>query len=263
MKVLVLGASGMLGHRVAELLSDIAIPLTREEYEAGDSLQKYELTKTDWVINCIGVIPQKQPERDMLYRINADFPNRLANGTRARVLQIATDCVFDGKTGSYTESSPKNATDDYGKSKALGEHPSFMNLRTSIVGSELSGKKSLFEWLRNQPDNAKIKGYINHYWNGVTTDAFARVVRAVINQDMFFRGYHHLVPKGTIRKYELIRLMAERAGRQDLEIIPSIEKYCNRTLATNHPYLNEALWQAAGYYRQPTIPELINEMKVE
>lgn len=263
MKVLVLGASGMLGHRVAEQLSDIAIPLTRDEYQAGDSLDKYALTGTDWIVNCIGVIPQKEPNRETLYRINSDFPNRLANTTRARVLQIATDCVFDGQKGGYSEKSLKTATDDYGKSKALGEHPSFMNIRTSIVGSELTAKKSLFEWLRNQPANAKIKGYINHYWNGVTTDAFARVVRGVIENDIYFRGSHHLVPSDRVSKYHLLKLMAERIGRQDIDISPAIAKFCDRTLTTTHPYLNDTLWQVAGYYRQPTIQQLIDEMKVE
>lgn len=263
MTVLILGASGMLGHRVAEHLSDIAIPLTRAQYEAGDSLAKYELTENDWIINCIGVIPQKSSDPAKMLQINGYFPQGLANHTAARVIQIATDCVYDGVRGNYTEDSPKTADDDYGRSKILGEHPSFMNIRTSIVGAELEGKKSLFEWVKNQPDNAKVYGYINHFWNGVTTDAFARVVRAVIENNIFFRGTHHLVPADTMNKYRLIQLMAERANRNDLEIMPKIVKPINRTLKTNQPNLNDRLWELAGYYRQPTISELIGAMKVE
>ena len=38
-----------------------------------------------------------------------------------KVIQIATDCVFDGLKGNYTEDDKHNAIDVYGKTKSLGE----------------------------------------------------------------------------------------------------------------------------------------------
>jgi dTDP-4-dehydrorhamnose reductase len=263
-KVLVLGASGMLGHRVARQLQGLElIAPTRNEYEVGESLAKFALTDTDWVVNCIGSIPQKKPELKTLVKVNHHFPHLIATETSAKVIQIATDCAFSGDTGGYHEASHKDARDPYGISKIAGEVRSFMNLRCSIIGPELTGKKSLFEWVRTQPQSARLDGYVNHFWNGVTTDAFARVVNAVISNNLFYRGMHHLIPHDSVSKYQLIGMIAERLGRTDLEITPKITERVNRTLTTRQEMLNQVLWNAAGYQQPPTIKEMIQALGVE
>jgi dTDP-4-dehydrorhamnose reductase len=67
-----------------------------------------------------------------------------AEDSGAKVIQIATDCVFSGSNGSYLETDPHDATDVYGKTKSDGEIESsaVMQLRCSIIGRENKGKKS-------------------------------------------------------------------------------------------------------------------------
>jgi dTDP-4-dehydrorhamnose reductase len=262
-KVLVLGAGGMLGNRVVKQLNGLnVIAPTRDEYNAPESLNKFKLTKRDWVVNCIGAIPQKNYNAAEMLKLNADYPHLIAD-TEAKVIQIATDCAFNGDCGQYTEEDERDATDKYGQSKILGELPSFMNLRCSIVGSELTSKKSLFEWLRNQPEGATVSGFANHYWNGITTDAFGLIVRGLVEANFYATGTQHVIPADSVTKYELIKMFAKKLGRDDLTIMPTITGKVDRTLATVRPGLNETLWRLAGYNSAPTVQELIDSMAVE
>lgn len=264
MKVLVLGASGMLGHRVAKTLSDLEpIAPTRQEYEAYDSLDKYNLRSHDWIVNCIGAIPQKGKDADEMKRTNADFPIWLAHNTKARIIQIATDCAYSGYTGNYNELSLRDARDGYGMTKIMGEGIQALRLRCSIIGAERTAKKSLFEWVKNQPQGATINGYINHYWNGITTDAFASIVRGIIKKDLYQKFIQHLVPANSVSKYELINLILQRLGRTDIEVLPTITDKVDRTLTTFYPEVNSKLWKLGGYSHPPTIQKLVEEMAVD
>jgi len=264
MKILVLGAEGMLGHRVARALEGLnVIAPSRTDYTAPDSVARYGLTHEDYVVNCIGAIPQKNYDLNDMRRLNSEFPHFLRADGEFRIIQIATDCAFYGDTGNYSEQSLRNAHDGYGRSKILGELPSIMNLRCSIIGPELTSKRSLFEWVRTQPQGATLHGYVRHRWNGLTTDAFASIVRAVIDNDLYFAGMQHLVPRDAVTKHELIQMIARRTKRDDLNIVPEITGIVDRTLSTVRPYLNDLLWFKAGYSQAPSIQEMLSELAVD
>ena len=266
MRILVLGAEGMLGHQVVKSLVGLnVIAPKRNEYNAFDSLDQFNLRRGDVVVNCIGAIPQKGHAFPVMQVLNRDFPEFLAKHEHLMFMQIATDCVFSGQRGNYDENDIRDAEDDYGKTKMQGEifAPNWMNLRCSIIGPELSGKKSLFEWVRNQPEGATVYGYANHFWNGVTTQAFAEVVRGVIDQEFYLVGTQHLVPADEVSKYELVKMIAEKTGRKDLNIVPKIVDPVNRTLATIHPFVNEYLWEQGRYWIPPTIQQLIQDLDLD
>ena len=266
MKVLVSGAEGMLGHEVVKHLQglDLIAP-TREQYNAFDSLDHFSLTCADVIVNCIGAIPQKGYDSKAMMELNARFPKFLDENTDAMIIQIATDCVFSGKTGSYNEDNSRDATEPYGQSKIFGEMLGhrWLHLRCSIIGAEQRGKKSLFEWVRNQPYKATLYGYANHYWNGLTTRAFAQIVRGILDQEFFITGTQHLVPADQVSKYELIKMIALRTGRKDLQLIPKIVEPINRTLDTIYPSLNKELWKIAGYQTIPTVEDMVKQMELD
>ena len=284
-KILVLGGTGMLGSQVIRALkesshdvietarkhSDIA---TRIEFVAGQS-KLSELTSVidnlDYVINCIGVIKpyisdNNSHQIENAIKINALFPHELMHDSLNKgykVIQIATDCVYSGRVGNYSESDEFDALDVYGKSKSLGEVKSdkFMNLRCSIIGPEMGRSTSLWEWVVNQESKAQINGFINHNWNGLTTYAFGRICSGIISNDHFIAGTSHLVPADKVNKYELLNLIASKSLRTDLRI-KKIEApiSVDRTLRTNLPNVNEKLWKCAGYNQVPSISELIGEI---
>jgi dTDP-4-dehydrorhamnose reductase len=231
----------------------------------------HDLGPDDYVINCIGVINKSIVEesaesRQSAISINGLFPyklNALASERGFRIIQIATDCVFSGASGGYLESDKHDTTDTYGKTKSLGEVPSenMMNIRVSIIGREVSSKVSLFEWVRNQPLNSQIYGYSDHFWNGITTQAFSRICRGIIENSGFTPGTHHLVPSDAMSKFELVTAIANKIGRSDIDILerPSGNRV-DRTLATINASLNEQMWVNGGYTSIPNIASLVSDM---
>ena len=253
--VTILGSTGMLGSACATEFPKAKMP-TRREIDA----EKDTPDLTDWVINCIGSIPQREKNADMMWKVNSEFPKRI---TRSRVIQIVTDCVFDGKSGSYSETSIKNATDAYGKSKIAGEEADSMKIRCSIIGPDKSNA-SLFEWVRQQPKGAKIDGYVDHMWNGVTTQIFAKLCTGLIQEDLFLSETFHFVPADKVSKFELVKMIAIKTGRTDLTINPiETANPVDRTLITNNPEMNLRFWSLAGYAKPPSIQEMINDLRLQ
>jgi len=232
-----------------------------------------ELGESDFVINCVGVIKpyindNSASSRKNALLINGLFPyllEALATERGFKVIQIATDCVFSGIKGNYVETDFHDAVDVYGKSKSMGEVPSanMMNLRASIIGPEVGRSTSLFEWVRNQPQNARIQGYSDHHWNGVTAASFAKVCKGIVESQGFVSGVQHLIPGDTVTKSQLVNHIASKTNRRDIEIVDSPSGTAtDRTLATANSAQNLKLWTNAGYKTIPNIFDLVDEIEL-
>lgn len=288
--ILVLGASGMLGQGVLQAFKGYRGPVqatVREAaqfaYDAEVDVMEFDVSKDSLhdmagriaqgtlIVNCIGIIKpyihdDNQTERNAAVRINGLFPYDLARFAEAdghEIIQIATDCVYSGKKGQYTESDELDALDVYGKSKALGEVPSssMMHIRVSIIGPETGRSTSLFEWVKNQPANGEIGGFTDHLWNGVTTYHFGKIVRGIAETGAFKSGVFHLIPGNVVTKESLVKSIAGKAGRGDLTIIPRESGTpIDRTLSSDFRDVSDRLWQAAGYSKAPTVEDMISEL---
>lgn len=279
-KVLVLGSTGMLGSAVTQILSDSSTKLlttsrhgkNSTSFSAGsDSIEDILISfKPDWVVNCIGTIKPHINESDInsvlnAIKVNSIFPAQLSQAASkigAKVIQIATDCVYSGSKGAYLEADFHDATDVYGKTKSLGEVPAenMMHIRASIIGPELGRSTSLLEWFKNQPINSQINGFTDHLWNGVTTHAFGKLCNGIINQNLFQCGKFHVTPKDVVTKADLLKLFSKVYKRSDILISDTVSAYkINRTLSTENITQSNNLWQSAGYNAVPTIEELIYE----
>lgn len=296
MKVVIMGASGMLGSMVLDYLSrdsslkTVATVRSREVlgkmqavYPAGIEWRLLDaercseeevagvLGDAGWAVNAIGVIKpyirdDNAAEVERAILVNARFPHVLAKAAargKCRVLQIATDCVYSGARGRYTEKDSHDALDVYGKTKSLGEvySPAVGHLRCSIIGPEPRGHVSLMDWFLGQPRNGSVGGYTNHQWNGVTTLHFARLCHGVIREGLDLPHVQHVVPGGPISKADLLGCFAREYQRQDVTVTPTEAKtVIDRTLATADEALNRRLWAAAGYAQPPTVPQMVAEM---
>jgi dTDP-4-dehydrorhamnose reductase len=279
--VLILGGTGMLGHAVLEDFDGFSgnINFTSRSgsgipfdvlSDSVDSLAKF-VGSDDYIINCLGITKphiNDDNEQDIARAelVNSLFPAELASlaeYTGSRVIQIATDCVFSGRKGHYLETDAHDAEDVYGKTKSLGEVVSdnVMHIRVSTIGRELGRNTLLLEWVLSHAQGAAIPGYTDHFWNGVTTNHFAKVVKGVIENDGFKSGLSHLVPADELSKADLVRQIASAFGRSDL-IVKDTEsgKPIDRTLSTTDPVFNKGLWAGAGYPDIPTIEQLIAEI---
>ena len=269
--VLVLGAQGMLGSAVAAELRAARLDvraLARAEFDARRDDPAALLVGVDCAVNAIGILRSRIDEvgREAAFEVNAAFPYRLAEAARAggtRIIHITTDAVFAGTVGApYDERAPHDATDAYGRSKSEGEvdAPHVVNLRCSIVGPEPPPGRSLLAWLLGQPRGARVDGYANHRWNGLTTLHLARLIRAA-TEGLALPNVLHVVPADAVTKAELLALLAQAFGRDDLEIVPvDAPRAIDLRLATVHPEALAALWRAAGYAEPPTIADMVGEL---
>lgn len=274
--ILVLGAKGMLGSQVIETikLNEIELYWTKRKIETPkdllyrfsiDDLEQLvsKIPNLEYVINCIGAIPQRNSAVEN-FKVNWELPNLLeilSKKFNFKVIQIATDCVYDGSSGKYSETDLPNAEDCYGASKALGEicSSNFMHLRCSIIGNDNEGK-SLYSWLLSHKENAIVNGYTNHFWNGITTLSFAKIVNGIVLNYKFTPGTYHLVPSSSVSKYELLGLISSSENRQDLNILPyETHEKIDRTLTTVNLSLNDELWKYGGYEFVPSVKDLVHE----
>jgi dTDP-4-dehydrorhamnose reductase len=280
MRILVLGASGMLGNAMFRLLSQDAglevfgtvrsawvrrlfAPEAGRRLIAGVDVENQDAlarvfadVKAQVVVNCIGLIKQLADADDPLQAlpINAMLPHRLARLCElggARLVHVSTDCVFAGTKGNYRESDPSDATDLYGKSKFLGEvaYPHTITLRTSIIGHELGSAHGLVSWFLAQ--EGQVRGYTRAIFSGLPTVELARVVRNVVLARPDLSGLYH-VASSPIAKHDLLKLVAQVYGKA-IEIVPDDAAVIDRSL-------NADRFREASGYVPPPWPELVKAM---
>ena len=280
MKILILGGSGMLGHRLwinlrkqHEVWVSVRgehnpfphVPEFPEDHirYRVDGLYFDEVTRAlasiqpDLVINCIGLIKQMgHMARDPLFSIslNSLLPHRISlicRTAKIRMIHISTDCVFSGKRGKYTEDDISDAEDLYGRTKFLGEvhYPHCVTLRTSIIGLELKNRLGLIEWFLSR--QGTIKGFRKAIFTGFTTDELSRIILNYVIPNPDLHGLYH-VSSNPISKYDLLSC-ANIAFKKNLEILPDDEFFCDRRLDSSR------FRQITGY-QPPSWEEMIAEM---
>jgi len=199
------------------------------------------LGEVDYVINAIGVtIPFSLENPALTFFINGALPHVLANMFREKLIHVTTDCAYNGIEGfPYDENSPKSPVDIYGLSKSLGEPLNCLTLRMSIIGRELEGHTGLLDWFLAQKGKT-VKGFANHFWNGLTAKQFAKTCAAIIaNPEAFPKtGLYHIFST-PVSKYEMLQALQKKFNI-DCKIVPDYSGKLNRTLATVHE-LNSAL----------------------
>jgi dTDP-4-dehydrorhamnose reductase len=264
MKVLILGANGMLGHMVARHFMTLPYEVTYTVNSfTPDFLPRHRcipfnavtdnparLPRSDYAINCIGMIKQKADLPPELYdAVNGVFPWKLGKAERGKVIHITTDCVYGGARGEYVETDEHDAEDDYGKSKSRGENHDVLCLRTSIIGPELKTKYGLLEFVRNTL--SPLRGYTNHWWNGITTQQFAVVCQTIIEAGLWVPGLYHIFSPRDISKFELVKMISEvyDLGK---DVIP------HQTAVT----VNRTLRTTRGLCRTLNIPDILEQLRV-
>lgn len=250
-KILVIGASGMLGSVVTKYLQNTkkynVVPLTSERFDILKTpVEALEVEFEDGsenfcVVNCAGIIKPRLEWYDVedVFRINSLFPVRLAQFARnvglntdkwIDVVHISTDCVFTGKKGNYTDDDVPDATDLYGMSKSLGEceNSRSMVIRTSIIGEEVNNQYSFLEWAKANAGK-EVSGWTDHMWSGVTTLQLAKFIEDNIENSTCDEGLWHYA-SSSVSKWDLLHFIND-VYKLDLKIkkvdsgVP-----CNRTL---------------------------------
>jgi dTDP-4-dehydrorhamnose reductase len=263
MNICILGATGMLGHKLLQQLSlDFNTygtirgnPSSYSKHPLLGSLNligpidvndinsvynSIDYYKPDVIINCIGIIKQL-PEANNPVKsiyINSLYPQLLAQyciSNNIRLIHYSTDCVFSGKKGYYSESDYPDCDDLYGRTKLLGEvtESGCLTLRTSIIGRELHSHNGLIEWFLNQ-EGKSVYGYTNAIFSGLSTIEHAKILHVIISKFNNLSGVFHLAAE-PISKYDLLNMVNNKFNL-GIDIIPDDSVLCNRSLNNNKFY---------------------------
>ena len=266
MKILILGSDGMLGHVVKRYFQNNNYDVystnrdkTNENYfdvvENIKGIDKIvERIKPDVVVNCIGILNKFAEEHQALaVLINSYLPHyldELSQTANFKFIHVSTDCVFDGKKGSYSVDSPRDAYTFYGRSKAIGElqNNRSLTLRTSIVGPDENPRGiGLLQWFMKQEDIAK--GYSKVVWTGITTIQFAKCMEEAIKNNLV--GLYHVVNGKEITKADLLRLFS-KYFKKSIKIVDDDSYVSNKSLI-----LNENDYK----FNIPSYEEMVQEMQ--
>ncbi len=279
-RVLILGATGMLGHTLFERLSDHAelevhatvrdpepleghiSPDRQRSIHPGVDAARVETiqrviaeVRPAVLVNAVGIVRQVPAARDPLVSIevNALLPHRLSrlcSNAGVRLIHIGTDCVFSGAIGNYAEDARPDPVDLYGRTKLLGEPgDGALTLRTSIIGHELRSRHGLLEWFLAQ--EGTVPGFRRAVFSGLPSVELARVVAKVVIPDPGLAGVLHL-SSAPISKLQLLELIARRYDHP-LEIVPVDEPVLDRSLDSTR-------LRASTGYRPPAWPDLVDAM---
>jgi dTDP-4-dehydrorhamnose reductase len=275
-KALVLGGTGMLGHKVSEVFSSRfdtwstvrSAPqsngiLPAERVIPGVHVEDLDTVavavataRPDVIVNCVGIVKQLAAAKAAIpsIEVNALFPHRLAKlaeSVGAQMIQISTDCVFSGRKGFYSEGDEPDPVDLYGRTKQLGETECehTLTVRTSIVGRELTGANGLLEWFLLQ--SGSVRGFRRAIFSGVTTRTLAETLALVIEEHPTLNGVWHVASE-PINKYDLLREFA-RVNHRDLRIEPDDSVEIDRSL-------NDKRFRAATQTTRPAWPEMLDEL---
>lgn len=281
MRILILGASGMLGntllryfapnHEVAstfrdyEKTQDIFMKIKTKIYDGVDIYDELTLDevmkdfKPEVIMNCVGIIKQLDLSKqyyESIY-VNALLPHklvRLAEEHNAKLIHFSTDCVFTGEKGMYLESDPSDCTDLYGKSKFLGEvgySSNALTFRTSIIGHELTTCRSLVDWFLNEEDS--VNGYDKAIFSGLPTIEIAEIIdKHVLPKLNDYYGLYHLSVE-PINKYDLLTMVAKVYNKK-IKIVRDSELVIDRSL-------NSERFRSDFNYIVPSWETLIDKMR--
>jgi dTDP-4-dehydrorhamnose reductase len=283
--VVVLGATGMLGHKMFQRLRAAfpgTIASTRRAncppfnridiLQGGDVQNGTDVMDFDalggwlseirprYIVNCIGIIKQRAQAQDAIpsIAINSLLPHRLATLAAdwgGRLIHFSTDCVFSGARGNYTERDESDAHDLYGRSKFLGEiaAENALTLRTSIIGRELVEHRSLLDWFLAQKGRS-VRGFRRVIYSGVTTNHISDLVVEIISNHPELSGLYQVAGR-PVSKYDLLCQLRE-AYNVDVEIAPDDRARSDRSMS------GEKLRLAIGYTAPPW-PELVRQLAMD
>jgi dTDP-4-dehydrorhamnose reductase len=203
MKILILGHNGLLGNMVYKYFKDkYETIITNLKWETDEFKDFIIKSDADYIINCIGKIPQKKPIESDYNKVNFELPKWLDN-LGIKIIHPDTD---------------ENGNDPYSISKIKFREYNRINtkvIRTSIIGPELKGNYSFMNWFLNSEN--EVNGYINQYWNGNTTLEWSKWAEKIILDWDNFKDFITISNTDCLSKYEILKII-KKVFNKDIKI---------------------------------------------
>ena len=278
MKVLVCGASGLLGRDLCKLFRDENIEYIGTYYDRriDNGIQVNFMETNDIeraftehnITVCVNCIVERQVDNcennwPDTKKINIDIAANIAkvcNKTNTYMIHISTDYVFDGKNAPYYPDSQTNPLQNYGISKLISENrvayyaKNYTIVRVPVLYSDttilldenavtLVGKKVLNRIAQTKEDNYSVRrpNFIPD---------FCRFLLDVINSDQTTRIYHFNNPHDNVTKYEMTTMISNYLNKEN-HIEPIDEEPNDGVDRPRDTYLMDNKYNINGYTFTP------------
>jgi dTDP-4-dehydrorhamnose reductase len=232
LKVLVTGASGLLGNKIIELAkNDWTITPVHKTKSLNSNSLKLDVTDTIEVSNLLGKlkpdvvvhtasetnVDKCEIEKEQAWQINVEGTRNIAEACQkvnAKLVYISTDYVFDGEKGFYNEEDKPNPVNYYGLTKLEGEKQvieyckNYAILRTSVLYGWHPWKQNFATWIINKlKQQQEITVVEDHYNTPTLADNLAEMAIEVAEKDL--RGLYHASGSERISRYEFAKQIAK------------------------------------------------------
>ena len=246
MKLLIIGASGLLGinlaleamreHEIIGVdrgkLKSAPFQVLQADLFHRDTIGSIlESIQPDWLINCAALANleecEQYPEHARL--LNTDMPGQLAKicaRQRIRFVHISTDAVFDGeKKGLYTEEEEPNPLGTYSQTKLQGEravqsvNSEAIIARVNFYGWSLNGTRSLGElFVNNLSAGKQMNGFTDVVFCPMFVNHTTRILLSMLQKGL--SGLYHVVGPLPMSKYQFGIEIARKFGFRESQINP-------------------------------------------
>ena len=257
-RVLITGANGLLGQALVRRMSQIreydVLATARDEsprvevgsfgYAPLDVTQPEEVARIfkdfapNVVVNCAAMsdVATCDEHRNEAWAVNARAVKRLAKHcqtTRARLVQVSSDFVFNGKRGPYDEEARPDPINYYGRTKLAGENAvreagrsNWAVVRTVLLygtGHDLS-RSNVVLWIIDQLSKGEPLHIVDDQYRTPThVDDLATGIERLVHSEE--TGIYHVSGPDLVSIYELACTVAEVFGYDDSLIEPVASDY--------------------------------------
>ena len=277
-KVWIAGSNGQIGHALNEVLDPLEIEVLNTDKDELDITDTEEVlnfgivNRPDVIINCTGDTDTKlcEEEPELAYRVNALGARNLSIVARkngAKMVQLSTDDVFDGKSKKpYTEFDDTNPLTVYGASKRAGENyvKEFTHKHFIIRSNWVYGKYG--HNFVNQVLEAAEKGNTlsvaaDQFGSPTSAKDLARMILYLINTNEY--GTYHVTCSGVCNRHEFAQEILRLSGKKiELKAVPTEQSDLS---AVRPPYavLDNFILRIIDMYDMPDWKESLEEFMNE
>jgi len=233
MRILIIGASGMLGTDLQqEWTQDEIIPASSRDADIRDPAQVRALvahTKPDWIVLAAAYTDVDGSERnpELAFAVNGKGTENVARAAHefgARILYISTDYLYDGKSNRpYEPADPIAPLNVYGASKAAGEKAildhcnDWCITRTSWMFGA-AGDSFPEKILRAAESRPELMVVNDQTGSPTFTRDLSRVIRHLVRKDV--RGIINITNAGACTWWEFAIEVLRQAGRSSVRVSP-------------------------------------------
>jgi dTDP-4-dehydrorhamnose reductase len=236
-KLLVTGASGLLGTRICQLatrqsyevysahsehIPQFGTPIKLDITDSTALKQIFDKTKPDVIVHSAALtdVDKCEKEKDLAWKINVESTSNIAqlcHKHNSFLVYVSTDYVFNGEKGNYKETEQTAPINNYGLTKLKGEErikqseAEYCIARASVIYGSIpaTGKVNFALWLIERLGKKEETKTVTDQWNSPTLNTnLAEMILEIAEKRI--TGTFHLAGATRLSRHEFAQKIAEK-----------------------------------------------------